>query len=147
MELFKNLGRAMGEAANFLAGEKPPGRSDQPHPCGYPPDREENPGGIHRPGTLLLSQPRDKENAVTEPHCAALDQAEKALDAALDKLTEYYSSEDVQEEVTLEDVTAYDQDPEAAPAEAVEPAPAQEAAPAQQETAPEEDNDNLPFEG
>ena len=35
----------------------------------------------------------------------------------------------------------------AAPAEAVEPAPAQEAAPAQQETAPEEDNDNLPFEG
>lgn len=71
----------------------------------------------------------------------------KALDAALDKLTEYYSSEDVQEEVTLEDVTAYDQDPEAAPAEAVEPAPAQEAAPAQQETAPEEDNDNLPFEG
>ena len=29
---------------------------------------------------------RDKENAVTEPHCAALDQAEKALDAALDKL-------------------------------------------------------------
>ena len=44
-------------------------------------------------------------------------------------------------------MTAYDQDPEAAPAEAVEPAPAQEVAPAQQETAPEEDNDNLPFEG
>ena len=147
MELFKNLGRAMGEAANFLAEKYRRAAQINRIRAVIRLTEKKTREEYIALGRYYYHNLRDKENAVTEPHCAALDQAEKALDAALDKLTEYYSSEDVQEEVTLEDVTAYDQDPEAAPAEAVEPAPTQEVAPAQQETAPEEDNDNLPFEG
>ena len=133
MELFKNLGRAMGEAANFLAEKNRRAAQINRIRAVIRLTEKKTREEYIALGRYYYHNLRDKENAVTEPHCAALDQAEKALDAALDKLTEYYSSEDVQEEVTLEDVTAYDQDPEAAPA--------------QQETAPEEDNDNLPFEG
>ena len=56
---------------------------------------------------------RDKENDVTEAHCLALDEIEQRLDAALDQLSQCYSAGEAREEVTLEDVQAFDQDPAA----------------------------------
>ena len=90
---------------------------------------------------------RDKENDVTEAHCLALDEIEQRLDAALDQLSQCYSASEAREEVTLEDVQAFDQDPaaqEETPAP-VEAAPAEEAPAAT--PAPAEENENLPFEG
>ena len=77
---------------------------------------------------------------------------EQRLDAALDQLSQCYSAGEAREEVTLEDVQAFDQDPaaqEETPAQAapapVEAAPAEEAPAAT--PAPAEENENLPFEG
>ena len=89
---------------------------------------------------------------VTEAHCLALDEIEQRLDAALDQLSQCYSASEAREEVTLEDVQAFDQDPaaqEEPPAQAapapVEATPAEEAPAAT--PAPAEENENLPFEG
>ena len=69
------------------------------------------------------------------------------MDAALDQLSQCYSAGEAREEVTLEDVQAFDQDPAA---QEEPPAPV-EAAPAEEDPAatpaPAEENENLPFEG
>lgn len=87
---------------------------------------------------------RDKENPVTEGHCASLDQIERALDSALDQLEKFYGSqEEAREEVTLEDVQVFDEDP-TAPAEA--PAPGETTASPAQQPAPSTDA-GAPAEG
>ena len=150
MEFLKNIGRAVGDAANYL-GEK--NRRDarlnrirSVIRCQEKAAERE----YLALGRYYYHSLRDKDNIVTESHCAALDQIEEALDNALDQLEKFYGKED-QEEITLEDVESYDQEPsweeELVPEE--EPAPEEEAPLPQAEAqpAPAEENDDLPFEG
>lgn len=116
-------------------------------------------------GRYYYNNLRDKNNPVTEAHCAELEAIEARLDKALDQLEQFYQQEQsggltvtidivkdedgptaaytrkgaAAEEVTLEDVEEFDHDPMAE-------APA---APSVQAPAPAEpnENDSLPFEG
>ena len=150
MEFLKKIGRAVGVAANYL-GEKNRraarlNRIRSVIRCQEKAAERE----YLALGRYYYHSLRDKDNIVTESHCAALDQIEEALDNALDQLEKFYGKED-QEEITLEDVESYDQEPtweeELVPEE--EPAPEEEAPLPQGEAqpAPAEENDDLPFEG
>lgn len=158
MEFLKNIGKAVGEAANYL-GEKNRraarlSRIRTVIRCQEKAAEKE----YLALGRYYYHNLRDKGNAVTEPHCDALDQIEEKLDNALDQLEKYYGGEDdCQEEITLDDVASYDQDPsveesipeevsvETTPEETAE-APKAETAPAPA-PAPAGENDDLPFEG
>ena len=144
MEFLKNIGRAVGDAANYL-GEKNRraarlNRIRSVIRCQEKAAERE----YLALGRYYYHSLRDKDNIVTESHCAALDQIEEALDNALDQLEKFYGKED-QEEITLEDVESYDQEPtwEEEPAPEKEPPLPQ----AEAQPAPAEENDDLPFEG
>ncbi|CCX37144.1 uncharacterized protein BN452_01116 [Clostridium sp. CAG:1013] len=154
MEFLKNIGKAVGDAANYL-GEKNRraarlNRIRSVIRCQEKAAERE----YLALGRYYYHSLRDKDNIVTESHCAALDQIEEALDNALDQLEKFYGKED-QEEITLEDVEAYDENP--IPEETLEEAPVQEEEIPQTQSepqpqpeaqaAPAEENDDLPFEG
>ncbi len=150
MEFLKNIGRAVGDAANYL-GEKNRRAARLNRIRSVIRCQEKAAEGEYLAlGRYYYHSLRDKDNIVTESHCAALDQIEEALDNALDQLEKFYGKED-QEEITLEDVESYDQEPsweeELVPEE--EPAPEKEPPLPQAEAqpAPAEENDDLPFEG
>ncbi len=107
-------------------------------------------------GRYYYNNLRDKNNPVTEAHCAELEAIEVRLEKALNQLEQFYQadgkdsdcviveSEDGPsaafvaggeiEEVTLDDVQAFDHDPEQPADPAAEPVPSEE-------------NADLPFEG
>lgn len=143
MKLFQNIGKAVTGAASYLT------------------EKNRRAARLNRVRTVIKCQEkaaekeylalgryyyhnlRDKDNTVTEGHCAALDQIEEALDAALDQLEKFYGEKEAAaEEITLEDVQVYDEEPvledEALPAGEEEAAPAAQAG---------EEEDDLPFEG
>lgn len=163
MEFLKNIGRAVGEAANYL-GEKNRRAAQLSRIRSVIRCQEKAAEKEYLAlGRYYYHNVRDKSNAVTEPHCDALDQIEEKLDNALDQLEKYYGGEDdCQEEITLDDVKSYDEDPsetsveepaseeapvKEAPVEAVQAAPQAETVPSGAELAPAEENDDLPFEG
>lgn len=85
-------------------------------------------------GRYYYNNLRDKNNAVTESHCAQLEEIDKRLNAAVAQLEKFYAKpEEECEEVTLEDVESFDQDPTLP----------QEETPA----ATAEEEEKLPFEG
>lgn len=91
---------------------------------------------------------RDENNENTELHCAAVDEAESRIAAALNHLDEIYrekDSGDVAEVVELDDVVEIE-----APTEDVDPVTAgsnsQFIEIGDEETAKDGENDNLPFE-
>ena len=146
MEFLKTIGKAVGEAAAHL-GEKNHRAAQLSRIRSFLRCQEKAAEKEYLAlGRYYYHNLRDKENDVTEAHCLALDEIEQRLDAALDQLSQCYSASEEREEVTLEDVQAFDQDPaaQAAPAP-VEAAPAEEAPAAT--PAPAEENENLPFEG
>ena len=146
MEFLKTIGKAVGEAAAHL-GEKNHRAAQLSRIRSFIRCQEKAAEKEYLAlGRYYYHNLRDKENDVTEAHCLALDEIEQRLDAALDQLSQCYSASEAREEVTLEDVQAFDQDPadQAAPAP-VEAAPAEEAPAAT--PAPAEENENLPFEG
>lgn len=146
MEFLKTIGKAVGEAAAHL-GEKNHRAAQLSRIRSFIRCQEKAAEKEYLAlGRYYYHNLRDKENDVTEAHCLALDEIEQRLDAALDQLSQCYSASEAREEVTLEDVQAFDQDPaaQAVPAP-VEAAPAEEAPAAT--PAPAEENENLPFEG
>ena len=146
MEFLKTISKAVGEAAAHL-GEKNHRAAQLSRIRSFIRCQEKAAEKEYLAlGRYYYHNLRDKENDVTEAHCLALDEIEQRLDAALDQLSQCYSASEAREEVTLEDVQAFDQDPaaQAAPAP-VEAAPAEEAPAAT--PAPAEENENLPFEG
>lgn len=146
MEFLKTIGKAVGEAAAHL-GEKNHRAAQLSRIRSFLRCQEKAAEKEYLAlGRYYYHNLRDKENDVTEAHCLALDEIEQRLDAALDQLSQCYSASEAREEVTLEDVQAFDQDPaaQAAPTP-VEAAPAEEAPAAT--PAPAEENENLPFEG
>ena len=148
MEILKKVGKAVGDTASYL-GEKNRriarlNRIRSVIRCQEKAAEKE----YLALGRYYYHSLRDKNNEVTEAHCVALDKIEEGLDSALDQLEKYYGGEDDMEVVTLEDVEAFDQDPQATeeePAPEKEEALVEESAP--QEAAPVEENDGLPFEG
>lgn len=91
---------------------------------------------------------RDENNENTEPHCAAVDEAESRIAAALAHLDELYHEKDnaaEAEEIDLEGVVEIE-----APAEEIDPVTAgsnsQYIEIGDDETAKDGENDNLPFE-
>ena len=146
MEFLKTIGKAVGEAAAHL-GEKNHRAAQLSRIRSFIRCQEKAAEKEYLAlGRYYYHNLRDKENDVTEAHCLALDEIEQRLDAALDQLSQCYSAGEAREEVTLEDVQAFDQDPaaQAAPTP-VEAAPAEEAPAAT--PAPAEENENLPVEG
>lgn len=146
MEFLKTIGKAVGEAAAHL-GEKNHRAAQLSRIRSFIRCQEKAAEKEYLAlGRYYYHNLREKENDVTEAHCLALDEMEQRLDAALDQLSQCYSASEAREEVTLEDVQAFDQDPAAQAA----PAPV-EAAPAEEDPAatpaPAEENENLPFEG
>lgn len=128
MEFLKTIGKAVGEAAAYL-GEKNHRAAQLSRIRSFLRCQEKAAEKEYLAlGRYYYHNLRDKENDVTEAHCLALDEIEQRLDAALDQLSQCYSASEAREEVTLEDVQAFDQDPAATPA-------------------PAEENENLPFEG
>lgn len=154
MEFLKNIGKAVGDAANYL-GEKNRraarlSRIRSVIRCQEKAAEKE----YIALGRYYYYSLRDKSNPVAEPHCAALDEIEAKLDNALDQLEKFYGGvEEAGEEITLDDVTAYDEDPtltegeaQAQPEEETEETQPKVEAP-QAAPAPAEENDDLPFEG
>lgn len=162
MEFLKNIGKAFGEAASFV-GEKSRkaayvNRIRTVIQCEEKSAEKE----YLALGRYYYNNLRDKNNAVTEPHCAELEAIEERLDKALGFLEKYYSANKEQcEEITLDDVESYDQEPSLPEQVAAQSdftmeqssAVSQEgdilpqtAAPATEAASPEE-NDSLPFEG
>lgn len=145
MNFLKNIGKAVENAANYV-GEKNRraaalNRIRAVIRCEEKAAEKE----YLALGRYYYNNLRDKDNAVTEPHCVELEGIEARLDQAIAQLEKYYGEEEPQhEEVTLEGVESFDHDP-TLPQEPEEPQPAapQEAAHA----APEEEAENLPFEG
>lgn len=162
MEFFKNIGKAVGEAASYL-GEKNRRAAQLSRIRSVIRAQEKAAQTEYLAlGRYYYHALRDKENAVTEPHCAALDRIENELDNALDQLNAIYGGDGPVEVVTLEGVEPLEEAPEdlaveeTAPVEtapvAAEAAPPVQPAAASQEAAPTEavlteDNDSLPFEG
>ena len=162
MEFFKNIGKAVGEAASYL-GEKNRRAAQLSRIRSVIRAQEKAAQAEYLAlGRYYYHALRDKENAVTEPHCAALDRIESELDNALDQLNTIYGGDGPVEVITLEGVEPLTEAPEdlaveeAAPVEtapvAAEAAPPVQPAAASQEAAPTEavlteDNDSLPFEG
>lgn len=117
-------------------------------------------------GRYYYNNCRNRDNAITEPHCAELEGIEGRLDAAIAALERFYANEGTQEdccrknccdseEVTLDDVQELESSPlkavsesgavevpvpEAVSQEGDEPLPVQQAA-------EQDENARLPFEG
>lgn len=156
MKFFESIGKAVGDAAGFL-GEKNRkaaylNRIRTVIRCEETAAEKE----YLALGRYYYNNLRDKNNPVTEAHCAELEAIEGRLEKALDQLEQFYQADSKAasigiiggadgptavyiangeaEEVTLEDVERFDHDP-AETAEAA-PAPAQPG-----------ENAGLPFEG
>ena len=113
MEFLKTIGKAVGEAAAHL-GEKNHRAAQLSRIRSFIRCQEKAAEKEYLAlGRYYYHNLRDKENDVTEAHCLALDEIEQRLDAALDQLSQCYSAGEAREEVTLEDVQAFDQDPAA----------------------------------
>ena len=111
MEFLKTIGKAVGEAAAHL-GEKNHRAAQLSRIRSFIRCQEKAAEKEYLAlGRYYYHNLRDKENDVTEAHCLALDEIEQRLDAALDQLSQCYSASEAREEVTLEDVQAFDQDP------------------------------------
>lgn len=153
MNFLKNIGKTVSDAAGYL-GEKSRraaylNRIRTVIRCEEKAaDRE-----YLALGRYYYNSLRDKNNPVTEAHCAELEAIEGRLEKALDQLEQFYQAEnDVTviggaegftvidtaeggaEEITLDDVESYDYDPVAEKPEQEAKAEADEAA-------------DLPFEG
>lgn len=96
---------------------------------------------------------RDKDNAITEPHCQELEQIEKRLDNAITQLENLYAQEAAKHaehavEITLEDVQCMDDEPQIM--ETASSFKTQITAPekdiSESKAAELEENDSLPFE-
>lgn len=177
MNLFKNIGKAMGGAINLL-GEKNRksaylNRIRTVIQCEEKAAEKE----YLALGRYYYNNLRDPNNSVTEGHCAQLEAIEARLDKALNQLEKFYSQPEVkepvsetsdtepseQEEVTLEGIESFDYDPLAAGEPAADltapveetPAQGEEAAPCpasisgvpEAHPAMPDENDSLPFEG
>lgn len=173
MEFLKNIGKAVGAAVSFV-GEKNRktaylNRIRTVIRCEEKAAERE----YLALGRYYYNNLRDKNNPVTEAHCAELDQIGSRMEKALNQLEQFYeedcacsvgviSGEDgptavfvkdgKAEEVSLDDVKSFDHDPmeptgvPAASEAPSAPAPA-ESAPAGTAPAEQDENDNLPFEG
>lgn len=158
MGLFQTIGQSVSEAVNFM-GEKSR-RAAYLNRIRAVIRCEEKAAEKQylALGRYYYHNLRDKNNPVTEAHCAELDEIETRLESALTQLDLFYQMDQAQkgeagaigvirggdgptavfvtetvedgiaEEVTLEDVQCYDSDPAAAAADPAE-------------------NDDLPFEG
>lgn len=159
MEFFKNIGKAVGEAANYL-GEKNRRAAKLSRIRSVIRAQEKAAQREYLAlGRYYYHALRDKENPVTEPHCTALDRIEAELDNALDQLNSVYGDAGSVEVVTLEGVEPLEEAPEDLVEENVptQPQPEEAQPAAQQSPAPQavvteagpltEDNDSLPFEG
>ena len=155
MEFLKSIGRAVGEAASYL-GEKNRRAAQLNRIRAVIRCQEKAAEKEYLAlGRYYYHSLRDKENPVTEGHCASLDQIERALDSALDQLEKFYGSqEEAREEVTLEDAPAEAPAPGETASPAQQPAPSTDAgapvegpAPQQASQAPAEEGTDLPFEG
>ncbi len=167
MKFFESIGKAVGDAAGFL-GEKNRkaaylNRIRTVIRCEEAAAEKE----YLALGRYYYNNLRDKNNPVTEAHCAELEAIEGRLEKALDQLEQFYQadardaasigviggedgptamcmSNGEAEEVTLEDVKRFDHDP-------LEPVPAEQApagqASAEQIPAESDENAGLPFEG
>lgn len=150
MDFFKSIGKVIGEAASIV-GEKNRraayvNRIRTVIKCEERAAEKE----YLALGRYYYNNLRDRNNPVTEAHCAELDQIEERMEKALSQLENFYSMEEQEaaleepkEEVTLEDVESFDHDPMTIPAET---AP-EEAAPEIDAPAEPGANDDLPFEG
>ncbi len=171
MSFLKNIGKAVGDAVSFV-GEKNRkaaylNRIRTVIRCEEKAAERE----YLALGRYYYNNLRDKDNAVTEAHCAELEAIEGRLEKALSQLELFYQCDKLEkkgeagcigiiggqdgptavcvcgkkvsaEEVTLEDVKSFDHDPmEDAPAAAAK------AAPAAPESPEPGENSSLPFEG
>lgn len=168
MDFLKSIGRAVGNAASFV-GEKNRkaaylNRIRTVIKC----EEQAAEKQYLALGRYYYNNLRDRNNAVTEPHCAEIEAIEARLDAALAQLEKFYAEDakdgvcpcdPAREEFDLDDVQCFDAPP--VPEEtAVQPVakdepvsqegdtpPQETAAPKAPEAAPQGENDNLPFEG
>ncbi len=170
MNFLKNVGKAVGNAVSFM-GEKNRraaylNRIRTVIRCEEKAAEKE----YLALGRYYYNNLRDKDNPVTEAHCASLDEINVRTDKALNQLEQFYeldkqacsvaciSGEDGptavcvkdgrSEEVTLDDVESFDHDPiqEQAPAAEATPDVVPEAPPVSTEPAEPGENDSLPFE-
>ena len=150
MEFLKNIGRAVSEAASYL-GEKNRRAAQLSRirtviRCQEKAAEKE----YLALGRFYYNNLRDKDNPVTEPHCANLDHLEEGLDRALKQLEKFYTNpQSDREEISLDDVTAYDQDSivEGEPETVTEETSEAQEAPQAPAEKPVEEIENLPFEG
>ena len=144
MNFLKNIGKAVENAANYV-GEKNRRAAALNRIRGVIRCEEKAAEKEYLAlGRYYYNNLRDKDNPVTEPHCVELESIESRLDKAIAQLEKYYGEEEPQhEEVTLEDVQSFDQDPAALEQVSQEGDTPPQEAPA----APEEEGEDLPFEG
>ena len=112
MNFLKNIGKAVENAANYV-GEKNRRAAALNRIRGVIRCEEKAAEKEYLAlGRYYYNNLRDKDNPVTEPHCVELESIEARLDKAIAQLEKYYGEEEPQhEEVTLEDVQSFDQDP------------------------------------
>lgn len=144
MNLFKKLGKALGGAAGYVEEKNRKAAALNRIRTVIRCEEQAAEKQYLALGRYYYSNLRDKNNSVTEAHCAELEAIEARLDAALLQLENFYSAEEakagsLREEIDLEDVQCLEEPPEA---EEVAAPVREDAAPA----APSE-NDDLPFEG
>ena len=144
MNFLKNIGKAVENAANYV-GEKNRRAAALNRIRGVIRCEEKAAEKEYLAlGRYYYNNLRDKDNPVTEPHCVELESIEARLDKAIAQLEKYYGEEEPQhEEVTLEDVQSFDQDPAALEQVSQEGDTPPQEAPA----APAEEGADLPFEG
>lgn len=123
MKFWKSIGKAVGDAANFV-GEKSRkaaylSRIRTVIQCEEKAAEKQ----YLALGRYYYNNLRDKANPVTESHCTELEAIEARLDKALSQLEKFYSGEGAEvcseqmeagvigEEITLEDVESFDHDP------------------------------------
>lgn len=156
MDFLKNIGKAVGGAVSYV-GEKNRKAAYLNRLRTVIRCEEKNAEKEYLAlGRYYYNNLRDKNNPVTEAHCAELEVIEARLERTLKDLEDLYNgdagfvggedgptamyvSEGESEEITLDDVQSFDSDPMPEADEQPECAPV---APAEQT-----ENDNLPFEG
>lgn len=170
MEIFKNIGKAVGGAVNYV-GEKNRRAAYLNRLRTVIRCEEKNAEKEYLAlGRYYYNNLRDANNPVTEAHCAELDAINARLERTLNDLEKLYNDNNIgviygedgptaiytadenteTEEITLDDVQEFSFDPTAMPEQPEVTAPAEPAA--QPESAPvapaeQSENDNLPFEG
>ncbi len=146
MEFFKSLGRAVGNAWGFVEGKNRRAAALNRIRAVISCEEKAAQKQYLALGRYYYHNLRDKNNPVTEAHCADLDAIEFRLDAALNQLEKFYQSEDDREEIDLEDVQCLE---ETVPEEHSEEETEQvkHGDDPEEEPAASDENDGLPFEG